>query len=205
MATATLIPSTYAVSSNKLVVTDGANMLSDVSSTAYGSVQNTDESTSYYYIYLRGFDFSTIPARATVNSFTVKVKGRRDSGGYVASLYLVHGTSTIANATATSFTTSNATRTFANGDLTWADLVSYGSNFGIRVNCRRNKKTQVANWYVYGAEIDVDYDEPPSSELYVKQDGEWVPVSAAYSKSNGAWSAVDIDEAFEDGVNYVMA
>lgn len=204
MATATLVPSTYHISSNKLVVTDGENMLSDVSSTTYGSVQNTDESTSYYYLYLRGFNFNAIPARARVNSFTVKIRGRRDSGGYVATLYLANGSTTISGATATSFTTSATTRTLSNGSLTWADVVGYGSNFGIRLNCRRNKKTQVANWYIYGAEIDVDYDEPTGPDMYVKRNGAWSEVLGAYRKENGSWSEVDFDQAFESGVNYVM-
>lgn len=158
MPTVKLIPSSYYVSSSYLSLTDETNMYSDVSSTTYATLTNTRASTSYYYFYLRGFNIDDIPANAQVSSFTVKIRGRA-SGAYNSAMYLSHGTTTISNATATQLpnSTTVTTRTFANGSLTWADIVGYGSDFGIRINCRRNAKNTQSYYYIYGAEIEVTY------------------------------------------------
>ena len=167
MPTVKLVPSVCSVSSTYLTVEDEDNMFTDVSSTTYGTITNTDKSTSYYYTYIKGFNIGDIPSNAEVSSFTVRIRGRA-SGAYNASLYLCHGTTTISNATATALPNSSTvtTRTFAIPDtLTWADIAGYGSNFGVRINCRRNAKNTTAWWRVYGAEIEVTYtvpaDEPP--------------------------------------------
>lgn len=161
MATATLIPSSCSVSSTYLTIENEENMYASTSSTNYAKITNTNASTSYYYFYLRGFNIGDIPANAEVSSFTVKLRGRA-SGGYNSAMYLCHGTTTISNATATQIPNSSsaATRTFSNGNLTWADIVGYGSDFGIRINCRRNAKNTQSYYYIYGAEIDVTYTVP---------------------------------------------
>lgn len=205
MPTAKLIPSSYYITSSYLTVDDEENMYADVSSTSYGKIVNTHASTSYYYFFLRGFDFSAIPARAEVTGFTVKIRGRA-SGGYNASLYLAHGTTTITGATGTSLPNSSSatTRTLSNGSLTWADIVGYGDTFGIRINCRRNAKNTQATWYVYGAEIDVTYEEPPPEVLYVKDGNSWVEAQKAYKKVNGLWvEQRDLTDVFDPQVNYV--
>ena len=206
MATATLIPSSYYVSSSYLTVADVENMYDDISSTTYGTVTNTNKSTSYYYFYLRGFDFSQIPENAEVSSFTVKIRGRA-SGAYNASLYLCHDTTTISRATATQLpnSTTVTTRTFANGSLTWANIVSYGSNFGIRINCRRNSRNTTSYYYIYGAEIDVTYTVPApvSDKVYLKSNGAWVEASKAFKKVSGVWvEQTSLSSTFDSGTNY---
>jgi len=206
MATATLIPSSYYVSSSVLTLTNEDNMYADTSSTTYATLTNTEKSTSYYYFYLRGFNIGDIPANADVSSFTVKLRGRA-SGAYNSAMYLCHGTSTISNATATQIpnSSSETTRTFANGNLTWAQIVSYGSDFGIRINCRRNARNTQSRYYIYGAEIDVTYTVPvPTSEkLYLKSDGSWTEVSKAFKKVGGVWvEQTDLTNVFDNGVNY---
>lgn len=208
MATAKLIPSSYYVSSSYLTVANEANMYADTSSTTYATVTNTNASTSYYYFYLRGFSIDDIPADAQVSSFTVKIRGRA-SGAYNSSMYLAHGTTTIANATATQFPNSSSatTRTFANGDLTWAQIASYGSDFGIRVNCRRNRSNTTSRYYIYGAEIDVTYTEPTpvSDKVYIKQNGVWVEASKAYKKVGGVWvEQTSLANLFDAGTNYKL-
>lgn len=207
MATATLVPSTYSLSSTYLSMSDAENMYTPVSSTTYSSLTNTRASTSYYYCYIRGFNIGDIPQNAEVSSFTVKIRGRA-SGSYNAALYLCHGTTTISNATATQFPNSSSasTRTFANGSLTWANIVSYGSDFGIRINCRRNAKNTQSYYYIYGAEIDVTYTVPVASDkVYLKQNGVWVEASDAYKKVNGVWvKQTDIGNIFDPSTNYKL-
>lgn len=207
MATATLIPSSYYVSSSYLSLSNEDNMYANVTNTTYATLTNTDASTSYYYFYLRGFNISDIPANADVSSFTVKLRGRA-SGAYNSAMYLCHGTTTIANATATQLPNSSSatTRTFANGALTWAEIVGYGSTFGIRINCRRNAKATQSYYYIYGAEIDVTYEVPVHTEtLYIKDGGDWVEVSRAYKKIGGVWvEQSDLTAVFDSQTNYVV-
>lgn len=209
MATATLIPSSYYASSSYLTLADENNMYANVSSTTYATVTNTRASTSYYFFYIRGFNIGTIPADAVVSSFTVKLKGRA-SGGYNSAMYLCHGTTTIANATATQIPNSSSatTRTFANGSLTWANIVSYGSDFGIRINCRRNAKNTKAYFYIYGVEIDVAYEipAPPSDKAFFKRNGAWIEAAKTYKKVDGVWvEQNDITTLFDPSTHYKMS
>ena len=207
MATATLIPSSYYASSTVLSLTNEDNMYTNVSSTTYATLTNTEKSTSYYYFYIRGFNIGTIPQNADVSSFTVKIRGRA-SGSYNSSMYLAHGTTTISNATATQLpnSTTVTTRTFANGSLTWAQIVGYADTFGIRINCRRNARNTQSYYYIYGAEIDVTYTvpEPPANTLYFKNNGSWVNATKAYKKVNGIWvEQSDLTTVFDENTNYV--
>lgn len=183
-------------------------MYTNASSTTYATLTNTDASTSYYYFYIRGFDFSSIPSGSTVDGFTVKIKGRA-SGAYNSSLYLCNGTSTISGATATQFpnSTSAATRTFSNGSLTWATINGYGANFGIRINCRRNAKNTQSYYYIYGAEIEVTYTPPtPGIGIYSKGGkNKWQEAEKAYKKINGVWvEQSDPTTVFNSSTNYIQ-
>lgn len=160
MATMRLVPSTiYNAASSYLTISNASNAYTNTDSTTYATITNTNASTSSRYVYVRGFNFSSIPSDAEVSSFTVKIKGYYVSGS-AQTLYLCNGTTTQSGATATAFGTSNATRTFSNGSLTWDTISSWGSNFGIRVNCRRGSRNTQATYYIYGAEIEVTYTIP---------------------------------------------
>lgn len=103
------------------------------------------------------------PSGATINSFTVKVKGY-ESGLATSTSYaprLANGTSAISNTTATTnFGTSVKTITIPTGSLTWQQIVNYGSNFTIMVYVRRSSRNTTGYFYCYGAEIEVDYTIP---------------------------------------------
>lgn len=168
MAKMRLVPSTiYNAASSYLTITNQSNAYTDTDSTNFATVQNTNASTSNRYIYVRGFNFDDILDGAIINSWTVKIKGYY-TGGYSASLALCNGTTAQSNATATSFGTSVATRTFSNGSLDWDDIVAMGSNFGIRINCRRNSRNTAATYYIYGAEIEVDYTLPVYHDITIQ-------------------------------------
>lgn len=160
MATARLIPSTvYNGSSSYLTISNSDRMCTNTDSTTYGTVTNTRSSTSSYYVYLRGFNFDSIPSDATVNSFTIKLKGYH-SGGNTGTFALYNGTSAVSGGgSAPAFGTSANVTTFTNVTMTWSTLKSYGANLGIRVNCRRSNRNTQSVIYIYGAEILVDYTE----------------------------------------------
>lgn len=161
MATIRLIPSTYYLSNTTyLSVSDEANMYHNTDNTTYATVTNSQNGTTSYYIYIRGFNFSSLPSDAVVNSFTVKLKVR-ESGISTSSSYapkLCHGTSQITS-TCSAVSTTAKTLTFG-VSADWEDIVGYGSDFGIRINCRRASKNTTGYMYIYGAEILVDYTIP---------------------------------------------
>lgn len=161
MATMRLVPSVFnnAAGTNYLTVSNSDNALTNTDSTNYATITNTYTSTSNRYIYLRGFNFDSLPADAEVSAWTVKIKGYYTSG-YSQAISLCNNTTALTGATATSFTTSVATREFSNGSYSWDEIVAMKANFGIRVNCRRNARNTQAVYYIYGAEIEVTYTVP---------------------------------------------
>lgn len=162
MATMKLTPSTYYLSSSSyLSVSNASNMYADTSSDTYATVTNSRTSTTSYYIYLRGFDFGSLPTGAIVNDFTVRLKARESGVSTSTSYkpYLANGTSAI-NGSCDVITTTAATHEFTGISADWDDLVGYGSNFGIRINCRRASRNTTGYMYIYGAEIEVDYTIP---------------------------------------------
>ena len=162
MATIRLIPSTYYVSSSYLSVSNPNNMYTNTDNTStYCTVQNTQSGTSSYYIYIRGFNFDDIPSNAEVSSFTVKFRAR-ESGVTTSTSYrpyLANGTSTITSSASMPGTTSSVI-TVSRVSATWDTIKGYGSNFGIRINCRRASRNTTGYMYIYGAEIEVEYTIP---------------------------------------------
>ena len=162
MPTARLVPSTYYLSSTSyLSVTNASNMYADTDSTNYATVYNSRSSTSSYYIYLRGFDFDSIPAAAVVSSFTVKLKAY-ESGVSTSSSYkpyLANGTTAI-NGSCSAITTTASVHEFTGISDDWDTISGYGDNFGIRINCRRASRNTAGYVYIYGAEIEVSYTVP---------------------------------------------
>lgn len=162
MATARLVPSTYYLSSSTyLSVSNAANMYSNTDNTSYGTVTNSQNGTTSYYIYLRGFNFSAIPSGAVVSGYSVKLKAR-ESGVSTSSYYapkLCHGTSQITS-TCSAISTTASVHEFTGVSADWDEIVGYGSDFGIRINCRRASRNNTGYMYIYGAEIEVTYTIP---------------------------------------------
>ena len=162
MATIRLVPSTYYLSSSSyLSVTNAANMYNNTDNESYAQVYNSRTSTTSYYIYVRGFNFDDIPSNATVNSFTVKLKARESGVSTSTSYkpYLADGTSAI-NGSCDVITTTASVHTFTGISADWDTIKGYGSDFGIRINCRRASRNTAGYMYIYGAEILVDYTIP---------------------------------------------
>ena len=162
MPTIRLVPSTYYLSSSSyLSVSNAANMYDNTDSTDYATVYNSRTSTTSYYIYLRGFNFDDIPSAAVVSSFTVKLKAYESGVSTSTSYqpYLADGTSAI-NGSCSPITTTASVHTFSGITADWETISGYGSDFGIRINCRRASRNTAAYMYIYGAEIEVTYTIP---------------------------------------------
>lgn len=159
MATIRLTPSTYTVSSSTyLSVSNADNMYTNTDSTTYATCTNSQNGTTTYYIYIRGFNFDAVPDNATINSFTVKFKASESGASTSTSYrpYMVNNTSTITGAASTVGTTASVI-TFTGVSATWSTIKGYGSDFGIRISNRRNNRNTTSYLYIYGAEILVDY------------------------------------------------
>lgn len=162
MPTMRLIPSTYYLSnSSYLSVSSASNMYDDTDSDTYATVTNSRASTTSYYIYLRGFNFDDIPAAAVVSGFTIRLKARESGVSTSTSYkpYLAHGTNAI-NGTCDPITTTAQVLEFEGLSADWETIVGYGSDFGIRINCRRASRNTTGYVYIYGAEIEVTYTVP---------------------------------------------
>lgn len=161
MATIRLVPSTYYRSnSSYLSVSNANNMYNNTDNTTYATVTNSRTSTSSYYIYIRGFNFDDVPSTAIVNSISIKIKAYH-SGGNTGTIYAYDGTTQVSAAGSTiALSTSTTVQTFTNTTLNWDTLKNYGSDFGIRINCRRSSRNTTSYVYIYGAEIVIDYTIP---------------------------------------------
>ena len=163
MATKRLVPSTLynAAGTTYLTVDNESDMFTDTDSTTYGTVSNVYASTSSRYVYLRGFEFTSIPSSATVNSFTIKIKAK-ETGLSTSTNYrprICNGTTTLTGSSST-ISTSASVITFTSVSPTWNTIAGYGSDFGIRINVRRSNANTAGSCDIYGAEILVDYTVP---------------------------------------------
>lgn len=208
MATIRLVPSGYSVSSsNRVTVSNPANMYYNTDHTAnYCSIRGRNSSSSTYYAFINGFNFSDVPANAAVTAFAIKIRCYKNS-------YLQQGTSyrprlassasnnnVLSNTTLSSdvTTTSGGTvYTFPNGSLTWNTLKGYGSNFSIEIPLRSSGNSY-PYLYVYGAEIEVTYT---ASDVHVTgvtldkstdtiEQGETTTLTATVAPSNATNKAV---------------
>ena len=193
MATAHLVASAYTrSSSNRVSVTSPENMYDPVSdSSNYATLRGRNNSNSTYYCFIHGFNFSSIPSGATINSFSVKINAYRSSNQRTGTSYNVRlasspsSNSVISNTTATTaIGTSATTITIPTGSLTWSQITGYGSNFSIDVVLASNSSSY-PYVYVYGAEIEVDYSLPVYYDVTASTDSGSVSPSGTTSVIQG--------------------
>lgn len=180
MATIRLVPSILynAAGTSYLSVSNSSNAYTNTDSTTYATVQNIYASTTNRYVYLQGFNWDDIPTGAVINSFEIKLKAN-ESGGSTSSSYrpvLCKGTATYSNAYCNAITTSVSTHEFS-FTQDFATFRDDGEEFGIRINCRRGSRNTAASFYIYGAEIEVDYTipDPRTVTTTLNGDGTIVP------------------------------
>lgn len=171
MAVAHLVGSTYTRSStNYTQVTDPDNMYDPVSDTSdYATLRGRNRNSSTaYYVFIHGFNFSQIPSNATVTDFAVKVKCYRSSNqrtgtNFYLRLSYAHTSGSVISGTTTSTNidtdTAGSIITIPTGNLDWSDIVGYGSDFSIEFPLA-STSSSYPYIYVYGAEIEVTYTLP---------------------------------------------
>ena len=187
MATIRLIPSTLynAAGTSYLTVADQDNMMTNTDSATYGVVTNIYASTSSRYVYLRGFNFDSVPSDAMVTSFTVKLKAS-ESGVSTSSNYrprICNGTTTLTGSSST-IGTSASVISFTSVTTAWDTIKGYRDDFGIRINVRRANSNTQGYVDIYGAEILVEYSLPSTITPTLSGNGTIDP-STATTAYNG--------------------
>ena len=212
MATARLVASSYSTSnaSYATVYSGESNLYENTSNTSYASLRGRNRnSTTAYYIFIKGFNFGSIPSNANVTSFSVKIKCYKNSYQRTGTNYRPKLASSnnindvIANTTLEediTTTTGGTVYTIPSGNLTWSTLSGYGANFSIVIPLSSTSSSR-PYVYVYGAEIEVTYttgnvavtgvDIPSTASVEV---GSTTQLTATISPSNAtnqnvSWSS----------------
>lgn len=199
MATVTILASNY--TNNNFTFNASypvTNAYTNTSSTNYAHFIAANKVTGT--LYLTGYDFSSIPSNATINSVTIKVRCMVSSTSNItaASVQACKGTTTVG--TATTFRSSSATTyTLSAGTWSRSDLNNLQLKF-VGTSARNN-----AYLRVYGTEVIVDYTESAgqTEQLMLKVNGTWTPVQTIYKKINGTWvEQTDLANLFNTETNY---
>ena len=206
MPTLRLTASSYQFNNTTyLKSTTMSNAYTNIDSTTKAQISHTKRSTTSYYVYLRGFDFSQVPSNAVITSAIVKVKAYV-SGDTARRPRLCNNTKTISGAPTFSSNISTST----SGTISTADITSqfetykgYGNNFGIRFTLNRSNSDTASSLYIYGAEITVEYTLP-TNQLMIKDNGSWINVTTVYQKVNNAWvEQTDLENLFDTSMEYL--
>ena len=134
------------------------NAYTDSSSTSYAQVSWKTGSNAETYVYLK-FDFSDIPANATIKTVTAKAKGyvNTTNSSRVTSRQMQLATGTTLKGSALTLSTSTSEQTFSNvGTWTRNELL----NAGIRYYVKRGTSNTSSTYYIrmYGATMSVTYE-----------------------------------------------
>lgn len=193
MATVRLVPSSYTLSNTQyLSVSSANNMYTNTDSTNYATVTNSRNQTTSYYIYIQGFNFGAVPDDAIVSDITIKLKAYH-SGGNTSTIYCYDNTTQVTAAgSTTALSTSATVKEFTNTTIDWDTLKGYGSDFGIRINCRRSSRNTASYVYIYGAEIEVTYTLPVYHSITVTGDSSKVSPTGTESVLEGTGYSVSM-------------
>lgn len=191
MPTIRLTPSTYYFSnSTYLSVSNVTNAYNNTDNTSYATVTNSASNTTSYYIYLIGFNFNDIPQDAVINSFAIKIKVS-ESNGKTSGPEICRSTTALTGS-AGNMSTSEQVLTFSGVTTSFDTIKSYGTNFGIRINCGRNKKNTKSTVYIYGAEIEVNYSIPgEGTPMYINLGGVIYEAETVWINNNGVIEEID--------------
>lgn len=197
--TKTILASNNTGSTN-FTLSNIANAYTNTSSTTYAQL-TLSKKNGTSNIYFTGFDVSSIPSNATINSISVKMKSMVSSTSYVTAFTFQAYNDTTAMGTATTARSTSATTYTLSNVGTWTRAML--DNFRIYVSGKKSNVNNTAYARIYGIELIVTY-EVPVEQMYIKDSGAWKTVSAVYKKVNGAWiEQSNLASVFSASVNYV--
>lgn len=166
------------------------------------------------------FDFSEIPAAATIKSVGVKVYGARENSSvdstHVAKFQCYSGSTAKGSSqeftsTSNSLVTVSDVGTWTRSELQDAQLRFAVGYYGGRMLGITWTVSYEVDGYIYTiTNVTADHAIVVSytgsgPDMYIKLNGTWTKATRAYRKVSGTWTQVALDQAFQDGVNYKMA
>lgn len=155
-------------------ITNQHNMLDNVDSTTFGRI-TVPQNTSNIEIYLSGFTFSDLPSNAIPISMTIKAKGYGSGGNssYYAQLCAAKisyttsdGISSVEKFSTNWYgyigpvTSTAIGKATAPSSITWDQVKTWGENFAIAIYRIPALSSSIAAYYIYGAELDIEYTLP---------------------------------------------
>ena len=210
MASVTLLPSaydsdlsSYASVNSSYPLSNGLNSSPDSDTYAEINLTTGNRATSTLAV---KFDMSQVPAGATIDSITCRIKARiSNSSPYVLTgvAQLYYGATAMGGEV--ELGTSAVAQTF--NDVGYWDRDRL-SQLTLLITCTRGvmggSNSQTLRFY--GADLTVDYTGGGSTGpvLSTKVNGSWVNVSKVYKKVSGIWvEQSDIANLFSTDTNYV--
>lgn len=197
----TLLASQYDCES-ALSVSNALNMYTECSSTTYATISNSQSGTTARYLWLKGFDFSSVPAPATITSISIRVRGRY-SGATTTTTYAPRlvsvfydydkddwNVTVLPGAVALSNWGTSASYLYVpTGTTALSDIIALGNLFAIQFTLRKSSSSGTGYMYIYGAEITINYTIPELNEkVLVKDDKDgWVKPTAVWVKQEDGW------------------
>lgn len=209
MASVVLTPSSY---DSSLSTYDSVNSsyplsngYSNADSDTYAEI-NTVKGTQATTMLTIKFDMSKVPAGATIDSVSCRIKARiSNSSPYVltGSAQLYWGSTAMGGDVGLGTTAT----TYTFNDVGYWDRDRLNT-LSLVITCTRGimggSNTQTLRFY--GADLTVNYTGGGSSgpKLSTKVNGSWVNVSKVYKKINGSWiEQSDLASLFSTSTNYV--
>ena len=211
MASVTLLPSAYDTSKTAYSSVNGSYPLAnglncDADSSTYAEVNLLTGSYTESYLSLM-FDTSQIPADATIESISCRLKARISN----ASPYVLTGTAqlyygTNAMGSGVDLGTSAVAQTIS--EVGYWDRERL-ETLRLLITCKRGvmggSNSQTLRFY--GAELVINYSggsTEPTEQLWAKPDDSWLVVQQLWKKSGGVWSVQsDVAAAMDPNANYV--
>lgn len=211
---------------SNFTVTNISNAYNDAAHTAnYASLEINGGTMGTCYLDIP----VSLPSGATLQSVACSValqfSRNGSSSGFTSSVQMYSGTTAKGSATKWVSSATDVSRTVYNltvGSWTTSEL----ADARLYLTATNNASSTHRFIYVYGVSFTVTYSVSgkiytytlsnitadhvvvftagTQTALYVKLNGAWVQVSKAYRKVSGSWQEVALDQAFQEGTNYVM-
>lgn len=161
MPTVHLCGNSYTLSNTSyLRISNPGNMYTSTDSTTYAQLDHTrNNSTTSYYLYITGFDFSQVPSNATIISAFAKVKGLVYRDTYRFPYLTSNNSGAIPNILFEKAIDSTVDITSVDITSKW-EIVKGTENCGIRLALGRSSRNQASYLRIYGAEFVVEYSLP---------------------------------------------
>lgn len=160
MATIRLKPSVATRSNTSYLSISNESNIWDNNTSTYATLNHTRNNTTAYYLYLGGFDFSSIPSDAEITDAKITVIASVTSASTSQKPALYNNTTALSLGTfSTNIGTSTTTSTLTLTENNFNTFKNYGSNARVRLYLNRSNRNTASSMKIYEVYIDVTYTQ----------------------------------------------